>query len=97
MITTYGMGNSLGLLTEEELGELSHHHKMTILDECKSTVEDLYASVKDILTENIETLHCISNNLLEYETLDEEKLLNCTINNNEIVANTDFVIKNIYQ
>jgi cell division protease FtsH len=96
MITTYGMGNSLGLLTEEGLGELSHHHKMTILDECKSTVEGLYASVKDILTENIETLHCISNNLLEYETLDEEKLLNCTINNNEIVANTDFVVKNIY-
>ncbi|SHH67206.1 ATP-dependent metallopeptidase FtsH/Yme1/Tma family protein [Clostridium grantii] len=83
MITTYGMGDSLGLLTEEELGDLSHHHKMAILDECKNTVDTLYASVKDILKENMESLHCISNNLLEYETLDEEKLINCTIKNSE--------------
>ena len=83
MITTYGMGDSLGLLTEEELGDLSHHHKMAILDECKNTVDTLYASVKNILTENIDSLHCISNNLLEYETLDEEKLINCTIKNIE--------------
>lgn len=74
MVTNYGMGDSLGLLTEEELGQLSHHDKKSILDECKNTVDNLYSEVKDILFNNINGLHLTATTLLDTETLSGEEL-----------------------
>jgi cell division protease FtsH len=54
MISSYGMGESLGLLTLSEIGELSSSNKQDIINECKNTVDCLYTHVKELLYDNKE-------------------------------------------
>lgn len=79
MITSYGMGDSLGLLTLSEINGISNSNKIDILNECKTTIDDLYKEVKNILYENKSTLDAISQELLEKETIynsDINRILN---------------------
>lgn len=79
MVSSYGMGESLGLLTLSEIGELSSSNKQDIINECKNTVDCLYTDVKELLYDNKEILEDLSNTLIEKETLysnDIEKIVN---------------------
>lgn len=79
MVASYGMGESLGLLTLSEIGELSSSNKQDIINECKNTVDSLYTHVKELLYDNKEILETLSNTLIEKETLysnDIEKIVN---------------------
>lgn len=78
MITAYGMGESLGLLTLSEIGDLSSSTKDEIIRECKTLIDKLYEDTKNILLSNKNLLEDITNALLEKETLyyeDMEKIL----------------------
>lgn len=78
MITKYGMGTSLGLLNIDELYGLNYSPSHSVIDECKTTVENLYEDTKKLLLENKELLENFTNTLLENETMyesDIEKLL----------------------
>ncbi|KEH89464.1 cell division protein FtsH [Clostridium novyi A str. BKT29909] len=74
MITSYGMGESLGLLTLEEIGSTSSSIKDTIVEECKITLDNLYNKTKDMLIKNREQLEKLAGELLKEETLYENKL-----------------------
>ena len=74
MITSYGMGESLGLLTLEEIGSTSSSIKDTIVEECKSTLDNLYSKTKDMLIKNRDQLEKLAGELLKEETLYEDKL-----------------------
>ncbi len=74
MVTKYGMGKSLGLLTDDVLETLSPKHKQDILDECKEITNSLYNETKKMLIENKDKLITISEQLLETETLHYEEL-----------------------
>ncbi|MGY0372840.1 ATP-dependent metallopeptidase FtsH/Yme1/Tma family protein [Clostridium sp. JNZ J1-5] len=74
MITAYGMGDSLGLLTLSEVGEISASTKEAVINECKNTIDKLYEETKNILTSNRQTLEALTNNLLEKETLHFEEI-----------------------
>ncbi|MCD3216025.1 ATP-dependent zinc metalloprotease FtsH [Clostridium botulinum C] len=74
MITLYGMGNSLGLLTLSEIGNISSSTQDMLINECKSTLENLYNETKSILLNNKNILENLATNLLNEETLYDEKL-----------------------
>ncbi|EES91463.1 ATP-dependent zinc metalloprotease FtsH [Clostridium botulinum] len=74
MITLYGMGNSLGLLTLSEIGNVSSSTQDMLINECKSTLENLYNETKSILLNNKNILENLATNLLNEETLYDEKL-----------------------
>ncbi|WP_461207688.1 ATP-dependent metallopeptidase FtsH/Yme1/Tma family protein [Clostridium sp. DL1XJH146] len=74
MVTKYGMGKSLGLLTDDVLENLSPRHQQDILDECKEITNSLYNETKKLLMENKDKLITISEQLLETETLNSEEL-----------------------
>lgn len=74
MITQYGMGKSLGLLSLEELTNLNID-KNNIILECKTLVDNLYIQTKQLLKDNASILKSISENLLEKETLYTDDLL----------------------
>ena len=74
MITSYGMGESLGLLTLGEIGSTSSSVKDAIVEECKNTLDNLYSKTKDILIKNREQLERLASELLTEETLYEDKL-----------------------
>ncbi|MEW8957422.1 ATP-dependent metallopeptidase FtsH/Yme1/Tma family protein [Clostridium sp.] len=76
MITNYGMGESLGLLSLDELQNLGGINTSEILDECKNTVDKLYEETKSLLIENQEILHSLSKSLLDKETLYEDDVYN---------------------
>lgn len=78
MIAKYGMGTSLGLLNIDELYGLNYSPSNSVIDECKTTVEELYENTKKLLLENKDLLENFTNTLLENETMyesDIEKLL----------------------
>ncbi|MFU0823501.1 ATP-dependent metallopeptidase FtsH/Yme1/Tma family protein [Clostridium sp.] len=78
MVTAYGMGKSLGLLTLSEIGDLSSSTKDEIIKECKTLIDKLYEDTKNILLCNKNMLEDITNQLLEKETLyyeDMEKII----------------------
>ncbi|MFL0250356.1 ATP-dependent metallopeptidase FtsH/Yme1/Tma family protein [Clostridium neuense] len=78
MITKYGMGTSLGLLNIDELYEINYSVSNLVIEECKTTVENLYNKTKDLLLENRDLLEDFTNTLLENETMyddDIKKLL----------------------
>lgn len=78
MITKYGMGTSLGLLNIDELYDLNYSPSHSVIDECKTTVENLYEDTKKLLLENKELLETFTSTLLENETMyesDIQKLL----------------------
>ncbi|AYF53389.1 cell division protein FtsH [Clostridium novyi] len=74
MITLYGMGNSLGLLTLSEIGNISSSTQDMLINECKLTLENLYNETKSILLNNKNILENLATTLLNEETLYDEKL-----------------------
>lgn len=75
MICEYGMGKSLGLLRLSQLqGVPKEYYSTVVLEECKTLVDELYAEVKNILSNNISLLHDLSNELLKKETLYTEDI-----------------------
>lgn len=69
MVSSYGMGESLGLLTLAEIGQVSASTKDSMVNECKNTVDTLYEEVKKLLLNNRHALEAITNKLLENETI----------------------------
>ncbi|KGM99951.1 AAA family ATPase [Clostridium botulinum] len=74
MITLYGMGNSLGLLTLSEIGHVSSSTQNMLINECKSTLENLYNETKSIILNNKNILENLATTLLNEESLYDEKL-----------------------
>ena len=70
MITEYGMGDSLGLLSLNSLENLQNGFSSNLLEEFKSLSENLYENCKYILKENIDILKELSTELLEKDTLE---------------------------
>lgn len=73
MVTRYGMGENLGLLS---LSNLSSNGENTseILKECRDLVDFLYTKTKELLVQNKQQLCDISELLMEKETLYYEDL-----------------------
>lgn len=69
MVTEYGMGSSLGLLRKSAMGSLGDVNSNEVIEECKSTLEELYNEVKSSLMDNFTKLESMANELLEKETL----------------------------
>ncbi len=69
MVTEYGMGSSLGLLRKSAMGSLGDVNSNEVIEECKSTLEELYNDVKVSLMNNLTKLESMANELLEKETL----------------------------
>lgn len=74
MITEYGMGDTLGLLSLDEMGSLSNSASADIINECKSLVDALYQDTKNLLVNETLKLEAIAKQLLEKETLHNEDL-----------------------
>ena len=78
MVTQYGMGNSLGLLSLSELQNINYTASNSIIDECKDIVNSLYEETKNTLLLNKSTLEKLSHELLEKETLNLSEILEIT-------------------
>ena len=76
-LSAYGMGE-MGML---DLSQFSRDYE-TILEDAKHLSKNLYEDVLSTLTENLETLNALAENLYEKETLNEEDI--DAIINNEI-------------
>ncbi|MBZ9606888.1 ATP-dependent metallopeptidase FtsH/Yme1/Tma family protein [Clostridium estertheticum] len=76
MITEYGMGESLGLLTMNQLKDSGFTNQEAVLSECKNLISELYEDVKNILLGDKETLEAMTALLIEKETIDHEDLIN---------------------
>lgn len=74
MILEYGMGKSLGLLNFNQLSSLGINIDNNTFIEIRDLVENIYSKTKNILLENSDKLHMLSNKLLEEETLDYNKI-----------------------
>lgn len=89
MIVTYGMSKTLGpvSLKVEEPYELNYYGEeifKNIGNEVRKRVEDAYDVARKILTDNIERLHYLAEELLEKERIDEhefERIMNADIKN----------------
>jgi cell division protease FtsH len=75
MVTEYGMGETLGLLSLQELSNIRTLDSQDIISECKDIINTLYDNVKALLTREINHLEAITSNLLDKETLEYEDLL----------------------
>ena len=78
MVTEYGMGDSLGLLSLKEISTLNISSGESILSECKTLVNSLYEETKKLIIANREDLNKIASELIEKETIykkDLEKIL----------------------
>ncbi|MCB2357796.1 ATP-dependent metallopeptidase FtsH/Yme1/Tma family protein [Clostridium estertheticum] len=76
MITEYGMGESLGLLTMAKLKESGFTNQEEVFSECKNLISQLYDEVINILTNEKESLKSITNLLIKKETINHEDLIN---------------------
>lgn len=85
MITGYGMGESLGLLTMDKLKDSGFTNQEAAFLECKNLISQLYEEVKRILTEEKHSLEAIAALLIEKETIDYEDLISI-IKNKDSVA-----------
>ncbi|MCX7694581.1 MAG: cell division protein FtsH, partial [Caloramator sp.] len=74
MIKDFGMFETSGLLSYSVIQENSYIDMKQIVDAANDIVKKLYSEVLDILNENIEKLHRLSNVLLEKETIYEEEI-----------------------
>lgn len=74
MVTEYGMGKSLGLLSLDELNNSFNASPNQIIDECKSLVDSLYEDTKELLLKEKDKLENITKALLEKETLHYDEL-----------------------
>jgi cell division protease FtsH len=76
MITEYGMGKSLGLLRLSEMNGIAQNSDVSnIIEECRTTVDELYNEVKLTLLDNEAILEEISTQLLHKETLHYSDLM----------------------
>lgn len=82
MVTKFGMGKTLGLLNLEEVSSLMSGSSASILEECKSMIEELYLKTKNILLERQNQLEEISALLIEKETIFTQDI-------NKILSNND--------
>ncbi|MBW9151289.1 ATP-dependent metallopeptidase FtsH/Yme1/Tma family protein [Clostridium estertheticum] len=75
MITEYGMGESLGLLTMAKLKESGFTNQDNVFSECKNLISQLYEEVINILTAEKESLKSITSLLIKKETINHEDLI----------------------
>jgi len=75
MITEYGMGESLGLLTMDNLSNSGFKNQEAAFSECKSLITELYEEVKTILRDGKESLEAVTALLLQKETICYEDLI----------------------
>lgn len=75
MITEYGMGQSLGLLSFQNHSQLDGATRVEAIKEAKELVNTLYNEVKEILNREKHLLEKISYTLIDKETLYYEDLL----------------------
>ncbi|MBW9170375.1 ATP-dependent metallopeptidase FtsH/Yme1/Tma family protein [Clostridium estertheticum] len=75
MITEYGMGESLGLLTMAKLKESGFTNQEEVFSECKDLISQLYDEVINILTAEKESLKSITSLLIKKETINHEDLI----------------------
>lgn len=71
MIARYGMGETIGLLTMEELSKLNINQD-NIIVECKNLVNSVYKKTKKLIVNNRELLEVKSKLLIKNETLFEK-------------------------
>ena len=72
MVTEYGMGNEVGLVTHDYKDDgrsMSSETRLLIEKEVKQFLERAYNNAKTILTTHNKELHALANALLEHETL----------------------------
>ncbi|KAL2317922.1 hypothetical protein Fmac_031798 [Flemingia macrophylla] len=72
MVTKYGMGNEVGLVTHnynDDGRSMSSETRLIIEKEVKQFLEKAYNNAKTILTTHNKELHALANALLEHETL----------------------------
>lgn len=74
MLGAYGMGKSLGLLSIEALGE-GNAKQADLVNECKELIDSLYEETKALLLREKDLLEAITQELLEKETIHNEKLM----------------------
>lgn len=75
MITEYGMGEALGLLTMDKLKDSGFTNQEAVFSECKNLITELYEDVKSLLTIDREALEAITALLIEKETIYYEDLV----------------------
>jgi len=75
MVKRFGMDKKSGLISYDVLykNSLSHVND-DILTGCKQKMDELYASVKNLILENRDKLIALAEELLEKETLDEQEI-----------------------
>ncbi|MCB2293002.1 AAA family ATPase [Clostridium algoriphilum] len=86
MVTEYGMGESLGLLSMAKLKESGFTNQETVFLECKNLISDLYEEVKSILLDEKDSLDAVTALLIEKETICHEDLINIIEDKNNGVA-----------
>jgi cell division protease FtsH len=86
MITEYGMGEALGLLTMDKLRDSGFTNQDAVFLECKNLISTLYEDVKSILTEEKEALEAMTALLIDKETIYHEDLINIIGDKNNNVA-----------
>jgi cell division protease FtsH len=88
MVTKWGLSEKLGPLTYDEGGEevflgrsaaspsksISGETAKLIDQEVRRLIDDAYSSAKQLLEDNIDKLHAMSDALMHYETLDADQL-----------------------
>ncbi|WP_097027868.1 ATP-dependent metallopeptidase FtsH/Yme1/Tma family protein [Clostridium peptidivorans] len=74
MLGAYGMGKSLGLLSMEVLGQ-DNPKQADLINECKELIDSLYEETKALLLREKDLLEAITQELLEKETIHNEKLM----------------------
>lgn len=76
MITEYGMGDALGLLTMDKLKNSGFTNQDSAFLECKNLISELYEEVKGMLRDEKETLEAITALLIDKETIYHKDLIN---------------------
>jgi len=69
MVTEYGMGESLGLLTMAKLKESGFTNQDAVFSECKDLISNLYEDVKSILLDEKDSLDAVTALLIKKETI----------------------------
>jgi cell division protease FtsH len=69
MISSYGMGDVLGLLNLGELSDLYDSRNNEVIDECKELISDLYKETLELINSNPKLLERLTSSLLKKETL----------------------------
>lgn len=75
MVTEYGMGETLGLLSLRELSNAAQVNSEKLIQECKEILDSLYEKTKALLIAEKGTLEKIAGALIEKETLHFDELM----------------------